>query len=84
MGEVRDGTSNTILTVECKPVCWMDPSGDPTWEEVKKGPPVSRNGMTKIGMADGSVQVIRDSIDQNIWKCLLERNDGEPVSVPFD
>lgn len=84
MGEVRDGVSNTILTVECKPVCWMDPSGDPTWEEVKKGPPVSRNGMTKIGMADGSVQVIRDSIDQNIWKCLLERNDGEPVSVPFD
>jgi len=41
MAEIIDGTSNTILTVECKPVCWMDPGGDLTWEEAKIGPVVS-------------------------------------------
>ena len=40
MAEIIDGTSNTILTVECKPVCWMDPIGDLTWEEAKIGPVV--------------------------------------------
>ncbi len=84
MGEILDGSSNTILTVECKPVCWMDPSGDPTREKAKRGPVVSRKGMTKIGMADGSIYVIHDSIEPHIWECLLDRNDGEHVTVPIE
>ncbi|MBE6424803.1 MAG: DUF1559 domain-containing protein [Planctomycetaceae bacterium] len=84
MGEVSGGLSNTILTVECKPVCWMDPNGDPTWEEAQNGPIVSQYGLTKIGMADGQVYVIPERIDIETWRILLDRHEGGEISLPID
>ena len=42
--KVTDGLSNTIMLVPCKPVCWMDPTGDPKVSDLQSPEDVVYDG----------------------------------------
>ena len=87
--QIRDGMSNTIMFVECLPVCWMDPNGDVPYEEAVKGIDKSDRGIRSfdgknfiVGVCDGSVQMflsekVQDALDK--LEQLLQRADGTPT-----
>ncbi|MGL6194114.1 MAG: DUF1559 domain-containing protein [Thermoguttaceae bacterium] len=92
-GDITDGLSNTIFVVERgTPVNWMDPLSDITFEEASEGIWSKTNRDAKIGsyhtkgvnvgMFDGSVRYISDTIDLDVWKALLTISGGEAVAVP--
>ena len=91
MGDISDGTSNTIMFVErAVPLkCWMDPTQEITLDEAKKGINVSPNGIgsahpggAMIAVCDGSVRWFEDSTDPGTLEALLIRNDGRAVYMP--
>ena len=89
-GNISDGLSNTIFLVERKkPVCWMDPTQEITFEEACKGVNVSENGMgsnhskgMNVGVFDGSMQFISDTVDPKDLRGGLTNAGGESVR-PF-
>ncbi len=90
MARLRDGTSNTVFTVEVKePFCWMDPTADLTLEELEKGinAPEGRAGSfhpggMNIGLFDGAIRFIANSIDKTVLRALATPADGEAVALP--
>ena len=87
--DIKDGTQSTIFIVERKkPVCWMDPTQEITFEEACKGVNVSENGIgsnhtdgTSIGLFDGSVNKDVDTIDPKMLRALLTNAGGESLTV---
>ena len=78
------GSSNTIAIVEVKePFCWMDPNADVSLDELLKGINVPggrvgsfhHNGIN-VGMFDGSVQFLNNSIGYEELRSLAEIDDG--------
>lgn len=72
---IRDGTSNTILVGEMNPMTAM------VWHQ---GPGVfpaalggSHRGKSNIGLCDGSVRAISDSIDDSLLQSLFTPTGGE-------
>ncbi|MDO4568849.1 MAG: DUF1559 domain-containing protein [Planctomycetia bacterium] len=85
IGQIRDGTSNTILLVERTPVCWMDPLGDVKLEELKGGvessPILIFDGVWQAGSCDGAVHCILSTIDSEVLLHLFLRSDRTPCSL---
>jgi hypothetical protein len=87
---LQDGTSNTIAIVEVKePFCWMDPTADVTLEELSKGinVPDGRVGSYHpggcwIGLFDGSVRFVNQTVDKSILRALGDVDDGKAVTLP--
>ena len=82
--DIIDGTSNTIMVVEADDehaVVWTKPD-DLNWDKdkPKKGlkSPSARGGFL-AAMADGSIRIIQENIDDEMIRRLFLRNDGEVV-----
>jgi len=90
MAAITDGTSNTIAIVERKtPACWMDPTQEITFEEAIKGINVSADGLgsnhsekgINVGLFDGSVHFISDTIALQVLRAMLTCAGGESMSI---
>lgn len=82
--KVTDGLSNTIMLVPCKPVCWMDPTGDPKVSDLQSPEDVVYDGSEEVfpaTMGDCSVHRISVKMDLTNWINLLLRNDGKSVLI---
>ncbi|HOM18937.1 MAG TPA: DUF1559 domain-containing protein, partial [Thermoguttaceae bacterium] len=83
IGDIRDGTSNTIMLVEADPdraVPWTKPDDLPF--DPKKplaGLGHARQGGFSVLFCDGSVRFISETIDPEVFRRLALINDGEPV-----
>jgi len=81
--EITDGTSSTILTVDAGDdlaTVWTKPQD---WEV---DPEVDMKGLfghhpegTNVGMADGSVHFLKETIKLELLKKMLTRNGGEVI-----
>ena len=95
--DITDGTSNTILAGTIGPehkIPWMKPADVVFTDKFalpgKKGsfaaPYRNRRGsFALIGMADGRVVTVSESIDLKTWRNLAQRNDNNPIGeIPGD
>jgi hypothetical protein len=83
LGDIRDGTANTILIVEAaEEVPWTKPADLPI-EEGKKLPKLGGlfEGGFHAAMADGSVHFLRGDINPRLLRFLILRNDGKKVDL---
>jgi prepilin-type processing-associated H-X9-DG protein len=88
MQQITDGTSNTIMVVEVKgqQVHWMEPTDltlDQMQMAINSGPtePGSNHlGGVNVAMADGAVRFIAATINPNMLRNLITRNDGQVVN----
>lgn len=82
-GEIVDGMSNTILTVEAsdeKAVVWTKPDDfEFDADNPLKGLAGLQPGGFNVGMADGSVRFLPASLDPKTARLLFLRNDREPL-----
>lgn len=83
-GKIRDGSSNTLMTVEVSDknaVIWTKPD-DFQYDEKdpKKGLIGLWPGGFHAGFADGSVRFFQSSIDPKVLNALFTRAGGEAVS----
>ena len=86
-GDIRDGTSNTILFTErLEPVCWMDPTRELTLETILEQGGINEDyegigsyhtGGINAVFCDGSVQFLSEYIDLELLENLFKRNDGK-------
>ncbi len=79
MGQITDGTSNTIMLVETATeasVPWTKPE-DYNIDENDPKAKLFSNGMTQATFGDGSVRVLAESIDIETLKALFTRDGGE-------
>jgi len=89
MDSLRDGTGNTLAIVEVKqPFCWMDPTADVTLDELVKGINRGRVGSfhfggCNVGMFDGRVQFVFDTIDTSILRALGTGRGNERINLPW-
>lgn len=86
IGEIRDGTANTMMIVEAAPekaVFWTQPDD---WEFDPKKPKEGLFGMWSgfalAAFADASVHTLPERIDAETIRRLIWREDGEPVEIP--
>ena len=90
MAQIPDGTSNTLMVAErLEPVCWMDPTCEVTLEEILEQGGIN-NGWEGLGsrhtgginaaFCDGSVQFISNTIDLEVLKNLILRDDGKYIN----
>ena len=89
-----DGTSNQIVFTEVKqPFNWMDPTADITLDELAKGinktgrvgsfhSPGAVVGGCNVGIGDGSVRFVTDTIDGAILRALGDPADGKTTTLP--
>ncbi len=83
--KILDGASNTILIVEVgedKAVTWTKPDDmafDPQKPLAGLGT-IGESG-TPVAFADGSVRMIRKSVNAETFRRLVLRNDGQPVDT---
>ena len=91
MADVRDGTSNTIVAIEVavSGIHWMEPRDMTVEEAVAYITDPAANGQRRAHpggvnalFADGSVRFIPESIDPQVLRLLLTRDDGQPVTIP--
>ncbi|MEN6451811.1 MAG: DUF1559 domain-containing protein [Thermoguttaceae bacterium] len=83
-GQIRDGLSNTIMTVEvsdARAVPWTKPDD---FEYDEKDPIKGLVGLRSngfiAGFADGAVQIIQRSIDPKALRAMFTRDGGEAIS----
>jgi prepilin-type processing-associated H-X9-DG protein len=82
MVEITDGTANTILITEAGRrlgMAWCSPDVTVGLRDALGGPHRGSN----VAMADGSVHLVRDSVDIRILGRLATRAGGEVVADPF-
>jgi prepilin-type processing-associated H-X9-DG protein len=83
VGDVTDGTSNTIMIVEAtEAVPWTKPedlSFDPAAAPALHGAGSPHPGGFNVSMADGSVRFLKNTIDLNVLRALITRAGGEVV-----
>jgi len=81
--DVRDGTSNTLMTVEVsddRAVIWTKPDDFvPDPKEPLKGLVGLQPDGFLAGLTDGSVHYISAKIDAETLRCLFDRADGQPI-----
>jgi prepilin-type processing-associated H-X9-DG protein len=81
--DIRDGTSNTIATVEANlqsAVIWTKPDDFvPDPDDPAKGLRGLRPGGFNAGFADGSVRFLSETIDPETLKALFTRDGGEAI-----
>jgi len=87
VADITDGTSNTIMVVEVsdrKAVLWTKPDD---FELNEKSPMEGLGGLWPGGflaaMCDGSVRMIRNTIDPKDLINLFNRNDGNVIKGDF-
>jgi prepilin-type processing-associated H-X9-DG protein len=85
---ITDGMSNTLAIIEVKEgFCWMDPTADITLDELVKGINAGGRmgsfhpGGCNIGMFDGSVRFISDTIDKAVLRALGTIAGGESFNL---
>jgi hypothetical protein len=86
IAEITDGTSNTILVVEARRNCpWMKPEDIP-FDEDKPVPELGDfvEGKFAAAMADGRACIFTRSKVEDILKFMIQRNDGTPITIPFE
>ncbi len=85
VGDVTDGTSNTLMVVEAKKaVPWTKPDDltfDPAAAPSLCGAGSSHPGGFNAAMGDGSVRFIRDTTDPKRFRCMITRNQGEVITA---
>ena len=91
ISDVTDGTSNTILAIEVagSGIHWMEPR-DVTVDEAiayitdpaASGQRHPHPGGVNVLFSDGSVQFLSETVDPQVLRLLLTRDDGQPVSRP--
>jgi len=84
LGQVTDGTSNTILFVEVQPehaIPWTSPEEYP----FDPADPAAKfrvvGGQVTVALADGAVLNMRADEPAAYWNALFSRNGGEVVQV---
>ena len=75
-----DGTSNTLMVVEAEePVVWTNPN-DLAFDPTKALPKMlSIDGKFSAAYCDGSVRSFKVPIDPEIFKLLIQKNDGKLI-----
>lgn len=83
IASITDGTSNTIMLVECEPdsaVIWTKP------DDIEFDPDNPFNGLGQNGFraifADGSLHKLPRSLTAETLRLLILRNDGNVVEIP--
>jgi beta-lactamase regulating signal transducer with metallopeptidase domain len=78
--EVTDGTSHTILSVEAKrDIPWTKPEDIP-YDADQPLPALGGwldGEAFEVGMADGSVRMVSNKIDEKMWRALVTPSGGE-------
>ncbi len=84
--DILDGTSNTILVVEAgdeAAVTWTKPDDfTPDEDDLMKGLLGLYPRGFQAAFCDGSVHFLAESIDLDLLKNLMHRDDGNPVRLP--
>ncbi len=80
LSSILDGTSNTIMVVEAADgVVWTKPE-DIAFDPKKPLPKMLEvGGGFNAGFADGSVRFLKSTIDPEILKLLIQKNDGKVI-----
>jgi len=85
---IADGLSNTLMIIEVKEgFCWMDPTADITLDELVKGINVGGRagsfhpGGCNIGMFDGSVRFLQQTVDKASLRALGTIAGGEAFAL---
>jgi len=82
MGNVQDGTSNTIMAVEVgpgfTPESWAQPV---TWDPSKPFDGPSPN-VVNVLFGDGSVRALPKTTPVQSLRLMADRQDGQPVNIP--
>ncbi len=82
LGEILDGTMNTILFVERKePVCWMDPNSDLTLDEFLATVADAPDAVPAVFL-DGRAALLPKSSEPSVLKAYVTRAGGEIVPQP--
>lgn len=79
-GQIRDGTSNTLLVVETDPasaVKWLSPEDTDIQSFVNNQNGTSHPGGGNCAMGDGSVHFFSSSTDPNTKRSLITKDGGE-------
>lgn len=83
--DFSDGTSNTILIIEGgTPVPWTKPE-ELAYDRDEPLPPFDSffKDAIRVGMADGSVRVVRKNLSEATWRAVITRNGGEPLPADW-
>lgn len=90
LGDIEDGTSNTLLVVEVRdPVPWTKPGSDLHFEEMNfhaaSGNAESYGSYHPRGanavFMDGSVHFLSEEMSPQTWKHLIQPADGHAVRI---
>ena len=84
LSQIRDGSSNTLLTVEAgEPVLWTKPEDvvvDPKKPLPKLGGLFPELPTFNVGFADGSVRALNRQIKEYILRALISPRGGEMIN----
>ena len=80
INNITDGTSNTLMVVEAEePVVWTNPI-DLAFDPAKALPKMLViDGKFSAAFCDGSVRSFKAPIDPEIFKLLIQKNDGKVI-----
>jgi prepilin-type processing-associated H-X9-DG protein len=85
VANVTDGTSNTIMVVECEaPVPWTKPEDitfDPAAPPSLLGAGSPHPGGFNVSLADGAVRFISNGVDLKVFRALITRAGGEVINA---
>lgn len=88
---ITDGTANTVMVVEtATPVPWTRPDADLPFDSMSfqiNGGPNSISSEHPDGalvvMADGSINFLRDDVDPQTLRLMIQPSDGQTVMLPY-